>query len=88
MARRVAWDGFDTWKTTVKVPSTFSPKCWLKMASACPESLPGTASEVDSRAGKRAAENVPTMITAIQSAITKMRQRMTTWVHRSSMGAT
>ena len=70
MARRVAADGFDTWKTTVKVPSTFSPKCWVKMASACPESLPGTASEVERSPGKRTAEKVPTMITAIQSAIT------------------
>ena len=72
-------------KTTVKLPSMLSPKCWVKMASACWEPVPGTASEVDNKPGNRPAAIMPTTTTAIQPAITTPRQRMTTRVQRSTM---
>ena len=84
---RVRADGLCTRKTTVKLPSTFSPKCWVKMASACSELVPGTASEVDNKPGKRPAQSTPRITTATQSAITRKRQRTTTRVQRSSIVA-
>src|ERR1035441_9355722 len=76
--RNVVADGFVMRKTTVKLPSIFSPKCCVRTASACSELVPGTANEVERRPGSRPAESAPKSKTANQQAMTTKRQRITT----------
>ena len=71
-------------KTTAKVPSGFSPKRVARIASARSELVPGTASDVVSSEGKRAAENAPSRATPSQATSTAAHHRTTARVHHSS----
>ena len=78
---------FASRKTTVNVPSMFSPKRLVRTVFACSEPVPGTVSEVDRSPGRRTVESTPTATTRAQSTMTMTRWRTTARVQRSSMGA-
>ena len=84
-ARIARAEGSLTTKTTVKVPSVRSPKWRSRIVCAASESVPGTASELKSSAGSRAADSAPTTSTTSQQAITIRRRRRTARVHDSSV---